>query len=334
MTLRHLSILLISFVWTTGIVSAAKPVQKEKSILSFLEKEPSAYLFSYFTGNGEDGLHFMYSHDGIIWRTLNHGESLLKPTVGKGKLMRDPSIVQDAEGTFHMVWTSGWNENNIGYASSKDLINWSEQKEIPVMADEPTVKNTWAPELYYEKGSKVFYIIWASTIPGRFVGNGQADDENNHRLYYTTTRDFKTFTKTKLFYDPKFSVIDACILKRKGLYYMFLKNETKDPVEKNIRYVTSNRIKHFPATVSEPISGKAWAEGPTAVQIDDYTYVYWDNYMDKHYGGVRCKNLKNPVWENITDIIRFPAGVRHGTAFKVEDRILVNLQTLGKSSEK
>ena len=28
-------------------------------------------LFSYFTGNGEDGLHLAYSHDGLTWETLN-----------------------------------------------------------------------------------------------------------------------------------------------------------------------------------------------------------------------------------------------------------------------
>lgn len=333
MSLRNFALSLFSLVFFTGILSAAEPVKKEKDILSKLQKDAPAYLFSYFTGNGEDGLHLMYSLDGIIWRTLNNGNSLLKPTVGKSKLMRDPSVVQDASGTFHMVWTTGWNENCIGYASSKDLINWSEQKEIPVMSDEPTVKNTWAPEIYYDKFSRIFYIIWASTIPGRFPENGKTEDDNNHRLYYTTTHDFKTFSKTKLFYDPNFCVIDACILKNKGSYYMFLKNETKEPVEKNIRVVSSNKITSFPKEVSEPISGKKWAEGPTAVQIGKYTYVYWDNYMDKHFGGVRCKNLNKPQWEDISDIIRFPAGVRHGTAFKVKNSILIQLQSLGKAVE-
>lgn len=334
MRLKHFKISLLFFLLAAGVLSAATPVKKERDYMSIIQKEAPAYLFSYFTGNGEDGLHLMYSHDGIIWRTLNNGKALLKPTVGKAKLMRDPSIVQDAEGVFHMVWTTGWNENNIGYASAKDLINWSEQKELPVMGDEPTVKNTWAPELYYEKSSSLFYIIWASTIPGRFPEIENSKEGYNHRLYFTTTKDFKTFSKTALFYDPKFSVIDGFVFKRKGSFYLFLKNETEEPLEKNIRYVSSSRIKSFPASVSEPISGKTMAEGPTAVQIDKYTYVYWDNYMNKSFGGVRCKNLKNPQWENISDIVRFPAGARHGTAFKVKNGILTGLQNLGKTNEK
>src|SRR5882672_8349732 len=93
--------------------------------------EPAtAYLFTYFTKNGEDGLHLAWSADGYSWEKLNDGKSYLAPKVGKHQqLMRDPCIVRGPDGTFHMVWTSGWNENNIGYASSKDLETWSEQKE-------------------------------------------------------------------------------------------------------------------------------------------------------------------------------------------------------------
>ena len=48
------------------------------------------YLFSYFVGNGEDGLRLAYSTDGYQWNALKEGKSLLTPTVGKDKLMRDP----------------------------------------------------------------------------------------------------------------------------------------------------------------------------------------------------------------------------------------------------
>ena len=84
----------------------------------------SAYLFSYFRGNGETGLHLAYSNDGLKWTALKDGQSFLKPQVG-GKLMRDPSIAQGPDGTFHMVWTTGWWDKGIGIAHSKDLILWS-----------------------------------------------------------------------------------------------------------------------------------------------------------------------------------------------------------------
>src|SRR5690554_3672139 len=91
------------------------------------------FLFSYFTGNGEDGLHLAYSYDGLKWLALKEGEPFLKPTAGKDRLMRDPCIIQGPDGLFHMVWTVSWNEKGIGYANSADLIHWSEQKFLPVM---------------------------------------------------------------------------------------------------------------------------------------------------------------------------------------------------------
>ena len=118
----------------------------------------TAYLFSYFINDSRDGLHLAYSLDGLTWTPLNHGKSFLIPTVGKDRLMRDPSICQAPDGTFHMVWTSSWTDRIIGYASSPDLIHWSEQRSIPVMMHEPAAHNCWAPELFYDEPSQLSLI--------------------------------------------------------------------------------------------------------------------------------------------------------------------------------
>ncbi|MCX7009378.1 MAG: glycosyl hydrolase, partial [Kiritimatiellaeota bacterium] len=39
--------------------------------------EPVAYLFTYFTKNGEDGLHLAWSADGYKWEKLGGGKSFL-----------------------------------------------------------------------------------------------------------------------------------------------------------------------------------------------------------------------------------------------------------------
>src|SRR5436190_15322771 len=87
----------------------------------------SVYMFSYFNNNGKDGLHLAYSNDGYHWTALNHDSAVLKPMVANDKLMRDPCIIKGTDGLFHMVWTVSWNDKGIGYASSSDLIHWSEQ---------------------------------------------------------------------------------------------------------------------------------------------------------------------------------------------------------------
>ena len=96
----------------------------------------TAYLFTSFRGNG-DGLHLAYSQDGREWADLNR--VFLKPTVGS-KLMRDPHILCGPDGLYHMVWTSGWSDKGIGYANSTDLLNWSEQRFLPLMENTPGTK--------------------------------------------------------------------------------------------------------------------------------------------------------------------------------------------------
>ena len=287
--------------------------------------QEEAYLFSYFNGNG-DGLHLAYSTDGLNWEAVKNDTVLLKPEIGKDKLMRDPSIVQDEEGTFHMVWTSGWWDQGIGYASSKDLINWSEQQNIPVMEKFEGAKNTWAPELFYDKTDKTFYIFWSSTVPGAFPDLPTSESEKglNHRQYYVTTKDFKTFSETQLFFEPGFSVIDGAILEKDDTYYLFVKNENSNPAEKNIRITSNDKPYGFPTEVSAPITGDYWAEGPTPLQVGDYVYVYFDKYTQGRYGAIRSKDMKH--WEDVSDSIYFPKGIRHGTAFKVSGKILEGLK--------
>ena len=132
------------------------------------DESNDVFLFSYFKGNGEDGLHLAYSYDGLIWKALNNDQSFLKPEVGKAKLMRDPCIVRSPDNIFHMVWTAGWWENGIGMAHSKNLIEWSEQQLIPVMKHEPDAVNCWAPEIFYDEMIKQYIIYWSTTIPDRF----------------------------------------------------------------------------------------------------------------------------------------------------------------------
>ena len=282
---------------------------------------PAGYLFSYFVDNGQDGLHLHFSHDGLNWRPLNHGQSFLAPEVGS-KLMRDPSIVRAPDGLFHMVWTTGWWDNGIGHASSHDLIHWSQQQFIPVMANEPNAKNSWAPELFYDDTRNEFLIFWATTIPGRFPKT-EGEGDNNHRIYCTTTKDFQTFSPTRLFYDPGFNVIDSFIAKTDQGYVMFLKHE--HPQQKNIRTATADDPQGPWSQASDPITGQYWAEGPAALKIENRWLVYFDKYTEHQYGAVMSEDLKN--WTDISRKVHFPPSTRHGTAFPVDSDTLKRLQT-------
>ncbi len=307
-----------------AVISCNPPKKTEKA-----EESKTGYLFSYFNNNGKDGLHLAYSLEGLKWEALNDDKSLLVPVVGKDSLMRDPSVAQGKDGTFHMVWTTSWWDKGIGYASSKDLINWSEQKFLPVMSHLESTKNTWAPELFYDKADDLFYIFWASTVPELYeeIETSESEKGLNHRIYYTTTKDFESFTPTEVFFDPGYSVIDGAIIKTDSAYMMVIKNEMSAPAEKNLRTTFTKDLKAgFPTNVSESISGKSWAEGPTPLKVGEYIYIYFDKYRDKKYGAIRSLNGVN--WEDVSDSISVPKGIRHGTAFPVSMDIIENLQKL------
>src|SRR5262249_1235044 len=181
-------------------------------------------------------------------------------------------------------------------------------KCVPVMEHEPTTVNVWAPELFYDGSGKQFIISWASTIPGRFPDHLEATN-NNHRMYFTTTRDFKTFTPAKLFLDPDFSVIDCCILKDGQRFVLVLKDNTRP--QRNIRVAFSESPLGPWKNISEPFTDKL-TEGPTALKIGDDWLIYFDSYGTKSYGAVKTRDFK--TFTNVSSEMTFPEGLKHGTA--------------------
>jgi Glycosyl hydrolases family 43 len=285
------------------------------SLQAFTQNNDKVYLFSYFKNNGQDGLHLAYSYDGYTFTALKNDSSFLQPTAGKDKLMRDPCILKGADGKFHMVWTVSWNEKGIGYASSPDLVHWSEQQFIPVMDHEDSARNCWAPEITYEVKKKQYMIYWATTISGKYPADTAVEKGYNHRIYYVTTKDFKTFSKTKLLYDKGFNVIDASIVPDGKRFIMFLKDETRNPPQKNIRVATSKSLTDGYSTPSAPITGNYWAEGPTVTRVGNQWVVYFDKYRNHQYGAVASYDLIN--WTDISNKIIMPKGIRHGTVFVI-----------------
>ncbi|MDZ4799606.1 MAG: hypothetical protein SGI92_15695 [Bryobacteraceae bacterium] len=109
----------------------------------------------------------------------------------------------------------------MGYSSTKDLIHWTPQREIPVFANEPTARNVWAPEAAWDERRKEWVIFWATTIPGRFPDTeGTGDTGYNHRLYSMTTKDWKTFSEPMLWFDPGYNSIDSTVAKVGNRYIM------------------------------------------------------------------------------------------------------------------
>ena len=276
------------------------------------------YVSTSFHEPANEGLRFIYSYDGINWNPIEG--TFLSPKVGNQKVMRDPSIVKGPDGTFHLVWTSSWRgDKGFGYASSKDLIHWTEERFITVM-DDPTTVNVWAPELFYDDVKRQYMIIWASCIPGKFP-DGLEDHNNNHRLYYTITKDFKTFSKAKLLIEPGFSSIDATMVKRgNNDYVMVLKDNTRK--QRNIK-VAFAKSPYGPWSEASESFTDMFCEGPSTAYVDGWYYIYYDSYRQKIYGAHRTKDFK--TFEDRTGSVKFPVGHKHGTVFMASEDIVNNL---------
>ncbi|HEX6847871.1 MAG TPA: glycoside hydrolase family 43 protein [Chitinophagaceae bacterium] len=278
-----------------------------------------AYLFTSFKEPANEGLRMLFSNDGYSWQRID--SVLLKPLAGKEKIMRDPSMIRSGDGTFHLVWTTEWKGGNgFGYASSRDLISWSEQQYVPVMQHEKTVVNVWAPELFYDDVRKDYIIIWASCIPGRFEKGIEADS-NNHRMYYVTTKDFKTFSETKLFLDPGFSVIDAVIVKRAARDYVLILKDNTRP-ERNIKVAFADDPLGPWKNISKPFTGQ-FTEGPSVVKVKDEWLIYFDSYQKKIYEAVVTRDFKS--FENIDSKIEVPDAHKHGTIVTVKKNFVKQL---------
>lgn len=281
-------------------------------------------LFASFRGNGEDGLHLAYSEDALNWIAINNDTSAVSPKVGT-KLMRDPVIIRGPDERFHMVWTAGWQDRGIGLAHSDNLLEWSEQQFLPVMADFPTAKNAWAPEIYWDEPTQKYWIYWASTIPGRYPETEkQADKGWDHRIYATTTTDFEHYTPTELFYQPDFNVIDAAITQSDSGYIMLVKDETRYPPAKNLLVARSSAITGPWKIADKPFTPPAiWVEGPAIVEWRGWYYVYYDQYIDHSFGVMRTRDFVN--WQNLTDELNMPQGSRHGSILKISRQELATL---------
>jgi len=310
----------------------------------------TVYLFSTFKEPEQDGLRFAYSFDGYHWTKVPG--LFLKARVGGG-IMRDPSICRGPDGTWHLVWTTAWRgDKGFGYAHSKDLVHWSEQRFLPVMEHEPDTVNVWAPELFYDAGEERFIICWASTIPGRFPDQREARD-NNHRMYYTTTRDFHTFTPTRLFLDPGFSVIDCQILqvevaasrqsaaqpadsnwrrsaetppqsKDDPAYVLLLKDNTRP--QRNIRVAFGDTPLGPWRDLSTNLTAHL-TEGPCALKIGDDWLIYYESYDAKHYSAMKTRDFQ--TFTDVTGEMTFPERLKHGTAFKATRKDLDYLFKVG-----
>jgi hypothetical protein len=304
----------------------------------------AGYLFSYFTGEGyADGeqVYFAASrgNDPLHWDELNGGEPVLTSSMGD-EGVRDPFIIRSPEGDkFYLIATDlkiygngNWDyvqrhgSRYIEVWESTDLVHWSEQRHVRISPD--TAGNTWAPEAYYDESIGAYVVFWASKL--------YAEDDPQHtgstynRMMYATTRDFRTFSRPKVWVDPGYSVIDSTVIREGDTYYRFTKDERNNtsstPCSKFILAEKSTELRALEWEFVADCIGKGDAdspgisrgEGPTVFKsnTEDKWYLFIDEFGGRGYVPFETTDLASGSWTMSPDY-DLPARPRHGTVLPV-----------------
>ena len=316
-------------------------------LASSFSQAKSVYIFTSFREPSLAGLQYLYSYDALHWDTL--GYVWMKPEVGNEKpyvdaftgemvtpkfspspILRDPSIVQGPDGTFHLVWTTAWSGSmGFGYSHSRDLIHWSPQVEIPVMSDIAT-NNVWAPELFYDDEKDEFLIIWSSAIsPLQYTDADRLGQNTAHRPFYTRTKDFLTFTPAQPYYDAGFNSIDGFLVKKDSADYRLIIKDNRKPGYSNL-FCVQGPSPEGPFSNPTPAFSPAYSEGPCAVKVDDAWIIYYDVYKEYRYGAVLTRDFRTFV--PLDDCISVPAGHKHGTIVEITNKQFKKLKKAAKKT--
>ena len=304
-------------------------------------REEEVYLYTAYSESGLSGLQYLYSEDGMRWDSvpgtflIPHfatDTSYIDAFTGKekscgckpGNMMRDPSIAQGPDDTYHLVWTAQWyGVRGFGYSSSTDLKNWSEPRLINVMLNHPT-NNVWAPEIFYDEVQGQFLIIWASQIdPNTLTEQDQLGKNKSHRLWYCITKDFKTFTDAMPYYDPGYNSNDAYLVKRGRNDYVLLLKDNRKPGFSNI-YCAYSDSPYGPFTNPCTPFTPSYCGSASAIPLDGGWLIYYWQYKPEQQ---TCAAF-TPDFESFTpasDRINVPTDMKTGTPLRIKRSLLNSL---------
>ena len=278
-----------------------------------------SWVFAYFKEPGSQGIYLALSRDGYTFEPLNDGQPWVKPEK-PGEIMRDVFLTREPAGDgFRMVWTWGWRGTSFGTAASKDLMHWSAQKEVPIMREFAGAHNVWAPETYWDEKRGEWLLIWSTSFE---PGTAPAGVPEGHRIWASRTKDFETFTKPEVYFDPGFVVIDATMFHRtfrgRKDWVLVVKDQSVDPLRYSERWASGPTVEGPWGPLSGPIN-ESWSEGPSVVHAGDAWVVYYDHYRAPRarYEGVRTRDWQH--WESVNEEMHFPEAAKHGSFLEVTE---------------
>jgi arabinoxylan arabinofuranohydrolase len=285
-----------------------------------VNKQYSAYLFVYFTGNGEgeEAIRFALSNEGYNYKALNHNNPVINSaSISSTGGVRDPHILRGIDGkTFYMVATdmvaaNGWESNRaMVFLKSTDLMNWSSavvniQSRFP---GNDSLLRVWAPQtIYDEKAGK--YMIYFS------MKHGKDPDKIYYAYANADFTDLETEPKQLFFSPTNGSCIDGDILFKDGKYYLFFKTESEGA---GIKIAVSDKLTEgyvlrdkYVQQTTDPVEGA----GIFKLNNGEGYILMYDVYTKGKYQFTKSKDFQN--FSVIDNEISMDFHPRHGTVIPI-----------------
>lgn len=313
-------------------------VQTREFEIYVAEKEGfSAYLFAYFTGNtqSQEALRFAISNDGYTYKALNNNNPVLdSKVISSTGGIRDPHILRGSDGrSYYMVATDmvsalGWNANRgMILMKSTNLVDW-ETSVVNIPEAFPVYSNTqrvWAPQTIYDSEKGKYMVYWSMSVDG-----------GTDKVYYAYANDDFTALETEptvLFANPSGTpVIDADIVTKDNLYYLFFKTEgegygIKKAVSSSLtgEYVMSDR---YLQSTTNAVEG-----GCVFRMYDTDTWILmYDMYTSNAYQFTQSTDLEN--FSVVPNSVTFNFTPRHGTIIPItSEEAAALMQKWGSASD-
>lgn len=299
--------------------------------------EKSCYLFVHFreksTPDGEQ-VYFGLSRDGYHWEEVYGGQPVLWAMHGDYGV-RDCAIARYGDNKFVIAATDlslsygmrnkyngDWGEitkhgsDNLAFWYSDDLVHWSEQTLIPFGKGEMGCR--WAPDITYDKKNDDYVI--------HFSASHKSNDYGPKAIYYSRTKDFKTFTEPELLYRYEDGeVIDSAIYEKDGVYYLFLKagapsrnimlksNDLLGPYER--MYEFDEEISRHQPNLYEAAAVYRLGDGKYALMLD----YYGVRGKGQGYVPFVSEDIASGIFKRSDEMFTFPYGFKHGTVIAITE---------------
>lgn len=350
---RLLSLFLSVLMLATSLPFAGLSASAADESSNLPKSTSGAYLFAYFRNdakstNGEN-IFYAVSKDGYNYESLNGGVPVANASQGTGH-SRDPYIMKAQDGAeykYYMVatdanTTNNYNNTGLHTWGSNDLIHWDELANPQFATDKgggsKTITNMcWAPEAIWDPVAEKYMVYFSSN---------EADSaaNENSKIWYSYTSDFKNFDEKQLLFDPGYGVIDADITPYKNGYVMMYKKEAssgtgakkvwytfktgKSPSNSDGEYDAAN------AKIFESVS-TTQAEGPEVFPISGTSSygVLVDYFSDGGFGFSYTSDFESYSKISADNCSINHLNPSHGCIIPISDMEYYNLsQAFGKAT--